>query len=139
MNSEQRKRLIEQALVVRPRAYAPYSQFLVGATVLTETGQIYAGCNVENASFGLTICAERSAVFQAIAAGAHKLLAVAIAASSGVTPCGACRQVLAEFAKDLPVLLVDSNDPNTVLEMCLSDLLPHRFILRNGLNQPGGD
>src|SRR5688500_15221369 len=131
MNSEQRQRIIDQALAVRLRAYAPYSKFLVGAAVLTETGQIYTGCNVENASYGLTICAERSAAFQAIAAGAHQLLDVAVAAASAGTPCGACRQVLAEFADDIPVLLIDPDDPTAVLEMSLNELLPHRFVARS--------
>ncbi len=131
MSPKQRQQLIDQALAVRLHAYAPYSRFLVGAAVLTEAGQIYAGCNVENTSFGLTICAERSAVAQAVAAGQHKLFAVAVAAANGVTPCGACRQVLAEFADDMPILLIDPDNPTAVVEVRLSELLPHRFLLRS--------
>jgi cytidine deaminase len=130
MSPEQRQQLIEQALAARLRAYAPFSKFQVGAAVLTDLGQIHAGCNVENSSYGLTMCAERSAVFQAVAAGGRKLLAAAIAAKGAAAPCGACRQVFAEFADDLPVLLVDPANPTAVVELRLNDLLPQRFVLR---------
>jgi cytidine deaminase len=103
---------------------------LVGAAVFAANGQIYAGCNVENASYGLTICAERAAVFQAVAGGVQQLLAIAIATTKGVTPCGACRQVLSEFAEDMPILLVDPAAPMNLVEMSLNQLLPHRFMLR---------
>jgi cytidine deaminase len=127
MNTKQQQRLIAAALAVRLRAHAPYSEFLVGAAVLVETGEVFAGCNVENASYGLTICAERSAVVQAVAAGKSRLVALAVASKGGVSPCGACRQVLAEFADDLPVLLIDAENPGNVLQLFLRDLLPHRF------------
>ena len=127
MNAEQRQQLIERAKAVRLQAYAPYSQFQVGAALLADDGQIYAGCNVENASYGLTICAERSAVFQAVAAGAKKILEIVIAAKPSVTPCGACRQVLAEFAVDMPVMLVDPDSATPIAEMTLNELLPFRF------------
>ena len=105
--------------------------FSVGAAVLTDTGQIHAGCNVENASYGLTICAERSAVCQAVAAGNHRITAIAVAAANGVTPCGACRQVLAEFADDMPVLLVDPERPTATVQVTLDALLPQRFQRRD--------
>ena len=121
--------LIELALRTRERAYAPYSNYHVGAAVRMESGRLFGGCNVENASYGLTICAERSAIFQAVAAGEKKLIAVAVAATNGVTPCGACRQVLAEFGPQARVLLVDADAPTRVTEYSLADLLPHQFVL----------
>ncbi len=99
--------LIAAAAAVRERAYAPYSQFLVGAALRTANGTIFAGCNVENASYGLTICAERNAIAQAIAAGARDFTAVAVVSENGVTPCGACRQVLVEFGPEMTVIVVD--------------------------------
>lgn len=122
------RQLIEEALSVRLRAHAPYSQFFVGAAVRTAAGKVHAGCNVENASYGLTNCAERTAVFTAVAAGEKELTRLAIASPGGVSPCGACRQVLAEFAPSLPILLVDANKPEQVAEVSLADLLPGRFV-----------
>ena len=124
--------LVEQALEVRRHAHAPYSGFAVGAAVLTPDGAIYAGTNVENASYGLTICAERAAVFAAVAAGQTRLEALAIASTGGATPCGACRQVLAEFCDDLPIMLVDAKQPEQEhwKETSLGILLPDRFQRR---------
>lgn len=119
--------LIAAALAARQQAYAPYSRFAVGAAVLAEDGQIAIGCNVENASYGLTICAERAAVLAAVTAGCRRLVAIAVASAGGVAPCGACRQVLAEFADDLTVLLVDLDQPDRVQSLSLAELLPHRF------------
>jgi cytidine deaminase len=119
--------LIAAALAARERAYAPYSGFSVGAAVQFEDGRIAAGCNVENASYGLTICAERAAVLAAVGAGAGKLVAIAVVSQGGVTPCGACRQVLAEFANDLTVLLVDVDRPDQIRRLTLAELLPERF------------
>ena len=106
------------------------SQFKVGAAVLTGDGRIFAGCNVENSSYGLTICAERAAVFSAIAAGQQKLEMIAIATAGGGTPCGACRQVLAEFNPALPILLVDVDRPDAIVETNLRELLPCAFSFR---------
>src|SRR5688572_3536307 len=105
MNLTDLELLVTQAKEVRSRAYAPYSKFAVGAALLARSGRTYLGCNVENLSFGLTVCAERNAVFAAVAAGEREFSALAIVADSEtpVSPCGACRQVLAEFGLELKV------------------------------------
>ncbi len=123
------RELVDAAMTAREQAYAPYSKFLVGAALLTEDGQIVTGCNVENASFGMTICAERNAVFAAVARGHRRFQAIALATVGGATPCGACRQVLAEFCDDLPILIVDIAQPHVVTETSLAVLLPGRFKL----------
>jgi cytidine deaminase len=117
------------AIEVRGRAYAPYSSFLVGAALLTEKRTIYSACNVENASFGLTVCAERAAVCAAVAAGERELRMLAVAAHPLATPCGACRQFLSEFNQDLLIVCVDAM---TGAERAwkLSELLPEQFDLR---------
>lgn len=130
MNAQQRQALVDAALSSRRMAYAPYSNFLVGAAVLTESGTIHAGCNVENASYSLTICAERVALSSAVAAGNRALAAMAVATAGGCPPCGACRQFAAEFRPDLPILLVDADHPDRVLETNLAELLPSRFHLQ---------
>lgn len=127
MTSEQRAQLIRMALDARHRAYAPYSQFRVGAALLTAEGMMISGCNVENASYGLTNCAERTAIFTAVAAGHANFVAIAVATEGGHSPCGACRQVLAEFCDQLAVLLVDASHPDTIVETTLDELLPRRF------------
>ncbi len=120
---EQRAVLIEAAIAIRGRAYAPYSNYAVGAALLVEDGTIITGVNVENASYGLTICAERTAVTKAITAGYRKILAIAVATDNAGSPCGACRQVLTEFAGDVPVYLVDhvGNGRDTTLYTLLPD------------------
>ncbi|MFZ1730633.1 MAG: cytidine deaminase [Bacteroidota bacterium] len=118
--------LAAAAREARTFAYAPYSGFLVGAALLTDEGEVFTGCNVENSSYGLTCCAERTAVFSAIAAGAQTFLAIAVAAEGEpVPPCGACRQVLSEFAADIPVILVGSGENLRILT--LTNLLPEPF------------
>lgn len=124
--------LINAAAAVRMRAYAPYSKFLVGAAVRADDGAVYAGCNVENASFGMTMCAERNAIAQMVAAGRRLAAEIAITTVGGHAPCGACRQVLSEFAKGLTVWLVDvdqAGKPQTANRTTLDDLLPRRFTL----------
>ncbi|MBI5490405.1 MAG: cytidine deaminase [Deltaproteobacteria bacterium] len=120
-------RLLAAARRARARAYAPYSRFAVGAALLADDGTIFAGTNVENASFGLTICAERSAVVAAVAAGRRRFLALALVAGRGepASPCGACRQVLYEFAPDLPIRMASAD--GRTRDMRLSDLLPLGF------------
>jgi cytidine deaminase len=120
-------KLVLAAQQARSFAYAPYSKFQVGAAILGTDSQIYSGCNVENASFGLTICAERNAVFSMIANGCQEILAVAISVPGGGTPCGACRQVMAEFGKGFPVILVDSSSSQIVAEWDFEKLLPDAF------------
>jgi cytidine deaminase len=122
------RELVEAAQVARRRAYAPYSGFTVGAAVLTRSGAIYTGCNVENASYGLTMCAERVAIHNAVAAGEREVMAVAVASEPGATPCGACRQVLAEFAPQpevLRVIVVDGRGNER--PYTLEELLPASF------------
>jgi len=119
--------LVVAACEARRHAYAKYSQYRVGAAVRTTSGMIFRGCNVENISYGLTICAEHVAVSAAVAAGHHELVAVAVATQDGAAPCGACRQVLAEFATDVPVLIVTDQQPPRVREIGLQALLPDPF------------
>jgi cytidine deaminase len=129
MTGNDQGELIRRAIEVRAQAYAPYSKFLVGAALRTASGKTYVGCNVENASYGLTVCAERVAVFAAVAAGERQFEALAIATQGGATPCGACRQVLFEFHPDLPILILDVDHPNRITEVNLRDLLPGAFTL----------
>lgn len=116
--------LIEIARLARQNAYSPYSRFAVGAALRTKSGRVFTGCNVENLSFGLTICAERVAVGAAVAAGEREFDALAVVADSRepVTPCGACRQVLAEFSTTLPVC--SANLQGAVHESSIAVLLP---------------
>ena len=127
MNPTQQDRLVHLAIEARDMAYAPYSNFRVGVALLTRQGDIYQGVNVENRSFGLTICAERTAAATAVSQGQKDFVAIGIASSGGVTPCGACRQFLAEFCDDLTVLLINVETGNTVRETTLNELLPDRF------------
>jgi len=126
MTSTTDEALLRAAAGARASAYAPYSDFRVGAAVLTSDGRLFAGCNVENASYGLTVCAERSAVFAAVAGGAREVSTVAIVVEAAlpVPPCGACLQVLAEFGDDLRVV---SKAGGRVEVWTLGDLLPRRF------------
>jgi cytidine deaminase len=121
--------LIEAAKRVASRAYAPYSRFRVGAALLTKSGKVFAGCNIENASYGLTICAERNAIFSAIAAGEREFeqMVIYTPTKSLTGPCGACRQVMAEFAPNLKVVLVNRSGLTRAYR--LSKLLPERFAL----------
>ncbi|MDQ6654557.1 MAG: cytidine deaminase [Verrucomicrobiota bacterium] len=118
------RQLIEAALSARGRAYAPYSRFGVGAAILSADGAIFTGCNIENISYGLTMCAERVAVGSAISQGANSFVAIAIVSDSAepVVPCGACRQVLAEFRSDFRVLTATLSGES--MEYRLDELLP---------------
>ncbi|WP_353255475.1 cytidine deaminase [Hyphomonas sp.] len=118
------------ALAVQQRAYAPYSDYRVGAALLTEDGGIVTGCNVENATFGATCCAERTAVFSAVAAGHRSFRAIAVVTSGAEpgTPCGICRQVLAEFGGDMDVLCFTPGGAEQTHR--LSQLLPFAFTLK---------
>lgn len=128
--------LIQAALDARARAYAPYSRFLVGAALLCEDGRVFTGTNVENATYGLTICAERTAVVKAVSEGARAFKAIAIATDHDppATPCGMCRQTLAEFSLDLPIVL--ANVAGRRVQVNLATLLPHAFRPSDLLDRP---
>jgi cytidine deaminase len=123
--------LVQRAKAVRENAHAPYSRYPVGAAIATKSGRIFEGCNVENASLGATICAERGAIMQMIAAGERDPIACAVVTGDeeGASPCGICRQVLSEFAKDMPIVLVGlgSRDGEMGRVVQLVDLLPLAF------------
>ena len=134
LSRDERSALLSTAQAARQRAYAPYSHFRVGAALLTSEGAIVGGCNVENISYGLTNCAERTAIFAAHAAGqlgaprtGPHIVTIAIVAESAAppTPCGACRQVLAEFGRDCTIIC--DNLRGDTLETTLGELLPHAF------------
>jgi len=120
-------KLVEAALAARDNAYAPFSKFKVGAAIEDETGRIFTGCNIENATYGLTICAERVAVFKAISEGARKFKRIAVAADTEVLtpPCGACRQILWEFCGDVELALVNLQDKTETFR--LKELFPRPF------------
>ncbi len=126
--------LVQRAKAVREHAHAPYSRFTVGAAIATKSGRVFEGCNVENASYGGTICAERGAIMQMVAAGEREPIACAIVTGGeeGASPCGICRQVLSEFADDMPIVLVglDAHDGETGRVVQLADLLPLAFKFR---------
>lgn len=128
INDEQLAKLINLARQMRERAYAPYSGYRVGAAALTDRGVMFGGCNVENASYGSTICAERNAVCRAIAEGEMKLKALAVVTSDGATICGACLQVISEFTHEpdkMRIILID--EAENIKQLTLADLLPHPF------------
>jgi len=120
-------KLVEAALAARDNAYAPFSKFKVGAAIEDETGRIFTGRNIENATYGLTICAERVAVFKAISEGARKFKRIAVAADTEVLtpPCGACRQILWEFCGDVELALVNLQDKTETFR--LKELFPRPF------------
>ncbi len=129
MREETKRKLVAAALQARRRAVAPYSNFPVGAALLSRSGRVISGANVESVSYGLTCCAERVALFKALTDGEREFAAIAIVARypKGPVPCGACRQLLAEFAPALMLLLADSASPTRVREFAISDLLPEAF------------
>lgn len=121
-----RQTLIDQATTAREKAYVPYSEYPVGAAILTASGAIYTGCNIEIASFGATSCGERTAAFKAVSEGERDFRAVAVVTSNGAAPCGICRQVLYEFGPEMIVIMADPDGAIT-WEGPLTDLLPHGF------------
>ena len=128
MNQHSPTDLLEAAGEVRKKAHSKYSGFSVGSALLTEDGSIFLGCNVENASYGLTICAERVALTSAVTAGHKSFQAIAIVADKLAAPCGACRQVLAEFCKDdFPVYVASAKDSASFETHFMGKLLPERF------------
>jgi cytidine deaminase len=126
-----KNKLIQAAAKARQRAVAPYSKFKVGAALLTKSGQIISGANVESASYGLTCCAERVALFSALTSGHKNFIAVAVVARApgGASPCGACRQLLAEYAPDAMVFMADSAALKKVREATVRELLPSAFVI----------
>lgn len=126
LSEEMRSELIDMACQARLMAYAPYSRYQVGAALLTESGKIYTGCNIENAAYPETICAERVAIVKAVSEGEREFKALAVVTSNGGSPCGACRQVMAEFGLDMLVLIADAEG---VLHqaMKVSNFLPGAF------------
>ncbi len=118
--------LVERALEARQRAYAPYSNYAVGAALLTTSGKVIAGVNVENAAYPTSMCAERTAVYSAVAQGERDFRALAVATENGGTPCGSCRQVLSEFGLDTLVVIARA-DGQVVLETTVAGLLPEAF------------
>ena len=126
LTDELRKTLIQTATEARRWAYAPYSNYPVGAALLTTSGRIYDGVNVESAAYPTTMCAERVAVYKAVSEGERDFQAIAVVTENGGSPCGSCRQVLAEFGLETVILLADA-EGNLNLEITLADLLPHAF------------
>lgn len=126
LSDEQRDKLISLAQEVRKNAYAPYSNYAVGSALLTDSGAFYEGANVENAAYSTSICAERSAIFNAVSNGERKIVALAVVTHNAGSPCGACRQVLSEFGEDVLVLMVNEKG-EVILETSLRDFLPHSF------------
>ncbi len=129
VSSKLRRTLIESAKDALTNAYAPYSGVRVGAALLDEQGRIFKGCNIENSSFGLTICAERVGVFNAVVNGSKKFKALCLVVEGNIkpTPCGACRQVLAEFSQQLEIICVNTSGYES--ETTLGELLPNAFTL----------
>ncbi|MBB5180825.1 cytidine deaminase [Planomicrobium koreense] len=124
----EKEQLIKEAITAREQAYVPYSKFKVGAALITKSGKVYHGCNIENAAYSMTNCAERTAMFKAVSEGDKDFAAIAVVADTkgAVSPCGACRQVIAEFcAPDMPVYL--TNLQGDVQETTVSELLPGAF------------
>lgn len=126
--------LIKMALVARENAYAPYSNFAVGAAVLTKNGQVYTGCNIENASYGATNCAERTAIFKAVSEGHTEFTKIAIVGgkagediSEFAYPCGVCRQVIAEFCKADEMKIIVAKSQTEFMEKTLEEILPYSF------------
>lgn len=126
LNDEMKSRLLERAAQARTWAYAPYSNYQVGAALLTESGKIYDGVNVESAAYPSSMCAERVAIFKAVSEGEREFVAIAVSTANAGTPCGGCRQVMVEFSTTMPVLIGDA-DGKLVYEMSVIDLLPGAF------------
>ena len=125
INDDMKKDLVEKAARARAMAYAPYSHYAVGAALLTTSGKVYEGVNIENAAYPVTICAERVAIWGAVAAGKGAFAALAVASETGAMPCGACRQVMAEFAPEMPVVVLDCHGHAWMTSV--GELLPSSF------------
>lgn len=126
LTNDERQALIDLANTARQRAYVPYSNYAVGAALRTKTGRIYTGVNVENAAYPQTMCAERVAIFKAISDGEKEFEVLSVVTDNGGSPCGGCRQVMAEFALDMIVLMADGNG-KLIKETTVKELLPEAF------------
>ncbi|MDQ3007260.1 MAG: cytidine deaminase [Chloroflexota bacterium] len=126
LTNEERQALIDLGNTARQRAYVPYSNYPVGAALRTKTGRIYTGVNVENAAYPQTMCAERVAIFKAISDGEKEFEVISVVTDNGGSPCGGCRQVMAEFALDMIVLMADGNG-RLIKESTVKELLPEAF------------
>ncbi|MFH1262109.1 MAG: cytidine deaminase [Pseudomonadota bacterium] len=125
LDSKTQKRLLDAALAAQKRAYAPYSNYRVGAALLTKSGEIFSGSNIENAAYSPSICAERTAIFKAVSEGFRDFIAIAIAHASGSASCGVCRQVIREFAPSLQQITIDAK--GKIRSFSSTDLLPESF------------
>ena len=121
------EKLIDQAKVARKNAYVPYSHYKVGAAVLTKSGKVYTGCNVENAAYPSGLCAERVAIFKAASEGEREMIALAVVTSNLGSPCGACRQVFSEFADDDAIIVLATAQGNRRKQFTMAEILPDRF------------
>ncbi len=130
LTDAERQALIDLAREARRRAYAPYSNYPVGASLRTKSGRLFSGCNIENAAFPTGMCAERVAMFKAISEGEREFVAIAVVTSNGGSPCGSCRQVMAEFGLDTVVMIADV-DGRLLEETTVAGLLPGAFTPRD--------
>ena len=126
LTQQEKQSLIDLANAARERAYVPYSHYAVGSALRTKSGKIYTGVNIENAAYPQTMCAERVAIFKAVSEGEKEFEAIAVVTNNGGSPCGGCRQVMAEFGLDTIVLMADG-DGNIVKETTVKELLPEAF------------
>lgn len=117
--------LLQQAIEAREKSYSPYSRYKVGAALLTRSGKVYTGCNIENAAYSPSVCAERTAIFKAVSEGELEFTAIAVVTANAGSPCGVCRQVIREFAPNLTIIVGDIKGDFQIFT--LSDLLPHSF------------
>jgi cytidine deaminase len=124
-------KLINAARYARQNAYAPYSKYKVGAAVLAKSGKISSGCNIENAAYPSGLCAERVAIFKAVSEGEREFLAIAVVTSNCGSPCGACRQVLSEFAEDDTVIILASTRGNQSKQFTMAEILLDRFTAKH--------
>jgi cytidine deaminase len=125
-NLDEKTKLIQIAIEARKKAYVPYSHYPVGAALLTKSGKIYTGANIENAAFSVTICAERTAIFKAVSEGERDLQAIAVVTKNGGTPCGSCRQAMAEFNPNMKIYIANEKG-ELVQETTLKEILPGYF------------
>ncbi|MEM9941706.1 MAG: cytidine deaminase [Planctomycetota bacterium] len=127
MHNELEQTLLSKALEARQKAYAPYSNFKVGAALITKEGKLFTGCNVENSSYGLSFCAERTAICKAVSEGFQQFQTIVVVAHPFATPCGACRQFICEFGSDTELICADAEDVTRIKRWKISELIPDSF------------